>query len=100
MLAVSERVRGDGGATVGLIWHKPVGRVVAEYQAIACSADEGIVMPGPKRDVSVRHSAPGEVWCAECLQVVRESGKASSRGGMETAGPRRLTTSLAAGRRQ
>ena len=41
MLATPERVPGLGHAPDQTIWHKPAGRVVEEFQPIACS-DEGI----------------------------------------------------------
>jgi hypothetical protein len=63
MLATPERIRGDGGRTEVLVWHKPVDRVVEEFQAIACSDSEGIVMPWPKQDVPLTLDKPGERWC-------------------------------------
>lgn len=71
MLATPERVRGDGGRTEVLVWHKPVGRVVEEFQPIACSDTEGIVMPWPKQDVPLRLDKPGERWCAGCVAAAR-----------------------------
>ncbi|MDL5199646.1 hypothetical protein [Streptomyces sp. ALI-76-A] len=65
MIAVPETVRGRGEDT--LIWHKPVGRVVEEFQAIACRSDEGIIMPSPKQNVSLSLGKPGERWCPDCL---------------------------------
>lgn len=71
MLATPERVRGDGGRTEVLVWHKPVGRPVEEFQPIACSNVEGIAFPAPKRDVPLRLDEPGERWCADCLAIAR-----------------------------
>lgn len=67
MLATPERVREGCGRTEVLVWHKPVGRVVEEFQPIACSAEEGIVFPPPKQDVPLGLKKPGERWCADCL---------------------------------
>lgn len=70
MLATPERVPGYGRAPDQMIWHKPAGRVVEEFQPIACS-DEGIVFPWPKKDVSLRLDQPGESWCTDCLTLIR-----------------------------
>ena len=72
MLATQERVRLDGGQVV-IVWHKPVGRCDGDcdFHAIACSAEEGIVLPGPKRDVPIRLDEPGERWCVDCLAIIR-----------------------------
>lgn len=72
MLATPERIRGDGGRTETLVWHKPAGRVVEEFQPIACSSTEGIVMPWPKQDVPLRLEKAGERWCPDCLAAIRE----------------------------
>lgn len=71
MLATPERIRRDAGRTEVLMWHKPVGPVVDEFQPIACSETEGIVMPWPKQDVPLSLDKPGERWCTDCLAVVR-----------------------------
>lgn len=73
MLATPERVRGDGGRTEVLVWHKPVGRVVEEFQPIACSDTEGIVMPPPRQDVPLGLDKPGERWCSGCLASIRSA---------------------------
>ncbi|GHH30205.1 hypothetical protein [Streptomyces rubradiris] len=73
MLATPERIRGDGGLTEMLVWHKPVGRVIEEFQAIACSDTEGIVMPWPKQDVPLKLDKPGERWCSDCLAIIRSA---------------------------
>ena len=73
MLATPERIRGDGGRTEVTIWHRPVGRVVEEFQPIACSETEGIVMPWPKKDVPLTLDVPGERWCPDCLAAIRRS---------------------------
>ncbi|MFE9850374.1 hypothetical protein ACFYPN_16395 [Streptomyces sp. NPDC005576] len=70
MLAISERVPGYGRTPDQLIWHKPVGPVVEEFQPIACS-EEGIVFPWPKREVPLRLDKPDESWCADCLLLIR-----------------------------
>lgn len=71
MLAVPERVQGDTVWTESLVWHKPVGRAVEEFQTIACSETEGIVFPAPKQDVPLRLDRPGERWCPDCLIAIR-----------------------------
>ncbi|WP_331761609.1 hypothetical protein [Streptomyces cyaneofuscatus] len=45
MLAIPERVSGRGDTPDQTIWHKPIGRVVEEFQAIACGEEEGVTMP-------------------------------------------------------
>lgn len=80
MLATPERVRGEGGRTEVVVWHKPVGRVVEEFQAIACSDSEGIVMPWPRKDVPLGLDKPGERWCEGCLAVVRCGAKEAQDG--------------------
>jgi uncharacterized protein (DUF2237 family) len=71
MLATPERIPGRGGGPDDLIWHKPVGRVVEDFQAIACSDEEGIVLPWSKRDVPLTLDEPGERWCPTCLTLAR-----------------------------
>ncbi|MFD8088593.1 hypothetical protein [Streptomyces malaysiensis] len=71
MLAISERVPGTSDAPDKLIWHKPVGRIVEEFQAIACSDEEGITLPWAKRDVPLRLDKPGESWCPHCLKLAK-----------------------------
>lgn len=71
MLAIPERVTGPGGVTQELIWHKPKGSVVADFQPIACSEDEGITLPWAKHDVPLRLDNPGERWCDDCLKLIR-----------------------------
>lgn len=73
MLATPERIRGDGGRIEVLVWHKSVGRVVEEFQAIACSDTEGIVMPWPRQDVPLSLDKPGERWCPDCLAIARRA---------------------------
>lgn len=68
MLAIRETVRPDVNET---LWHKPVGHVVEEFQAIACSDTEGIAFPPPKQDVPLRLDKPGERWCPDCLAIIR-----------------------------
>jgi uncharacterized protein (DUF2237 family) len=73
MLATPERV--TEGRTEILIWHKPVGRAQEEFQAIACSDSDGIVLPAPKQDVPLSLAKPGERWCADCLVAIRTAEK-------------------------
>jgi hypothetical protein len=75
MLATPERVHGDTVFTESLVWHKPVGRSVEEFQPIACSTEEGIVFPPPKQDVPLRLDKPGERWCPDCLAIIRTTEK-------------------------
>jgi hypothetical protein len=73
MLAVSERVKGPGGVTKELIWHKPIGSDPdVTFQRIACSDEEGIVMSSGKRDVPLKLDKPGERWCTDCRALARE----------------------------
>lgn len=69
MLATPERVRGIGDEPDRLIWHKPVGQPVADFQAIACSAEEGITLPWGNRQVPLQLNVPNESWCPDCLAV-------------------------------
>lgn len=69
MLATRERV--TEGRAETLVWHKPVGRAVEEFQSIACSDTDGIVFPAPKKDVPLNLDEPGERWCPDCLAVMR-----------------------------
>ncbi|WP_019357962.1 hypothetical protein [Streptomyces sp. AA1529] len=72
MLAVSERIKGPGGVTKELVWHKPVGPDPdATFQGIACSDEDGIVMSSGKREVSLKLDKPGERWCPDCLTIIR-----------------------------
>lgn len=69
MKATAERVRDGWRKPDQLVWHKPVGPASDDFQAIACSSEEGIVLPTGIRDVPVRLDVPGESWCAECLKA-------------------------------
>ncbi|WP_405531472.1 hypothetical protein OG592_26900 [Streptomyces avidinii] len=71
MIATPERVREDNGRAEIIVWHKPVGRREEEFQAIACSDTEGIVMPWPKQEVPLTLDKPGERWCPDCLTIAR-----------------------------
>ncbi|TKS96314.1 hypothetical protein [Streptomyces lasalocidi] len=74
MLAVSERILGRGGITEGLIWHKPVDSDPERtFQQIACSEEDGIVMPSGKREVPLSLDKEGERWCPDCLAVIRSN---------------------------
>lgn len=70
MLATPERVLNYGRTPDETIWHKPVGRLIEEFQPIACS-DKGITFPPPKRDLPLNHEAPHERWCPDCLAIIR-----------------------------
>ncbi|MEU3720312.1 hypothetical protein [Streptomyces californicus] len=76
MLALSERVSGYGRTPDQTIWHKPgpghrcIGQ--CDYHPIACSEEEGIVFPGPKRNVPIRLDAENERWCPDCLALHRQ----------------------------
>ncbi|MFC5910645.1 hypothetical protein [Streptacidiphilus monticola] len=74
MIAVPERVLGRGLEPDRLVWHKPVGGVVQDFQAIACSDEEGLVLPAGERDVPLDLRVPGESWCVECLSLVGAVG--------------------------
>lgn len=67
MKATAERIRDRYPEPDRLVWHKPVGRADDAFQAIACSSEEGIVLPTGIRDVPVRLDVPGQSWCVECL---------------------------------
>lgn len=69
MLAVRERVKGKTDEAI--VWHKPIGRVSEEFQAVACSDTDGIVFPPPKQDVPLHLDKPGESWCPDCLAIIR-----------------------------
>lgn len=73
MLAVSERVRGVGDEPDTLIWHLPAGEDECvgdcDFHAIACSSQDGIVLPWPSRDVPLRLVEPRERWCTDCLAM-------------------------------
>lgn len=71
MLAIRERAQGKTVWEETTLWHKPVGRVTEEFQAIACSDADGIVFPPPKQDVPLRLDKPGERWCPDCLAIIR-----------------------------
>lgn len=75
MLATPERDRTTNPE--GVIWHKPVGRPVEDFQAIACSDTEGITLPWAKQDVPLSVDKPGERWCPDCLGIVRGEKKGS-----------------------
>ncbi|MFJ3439440.1 hypothetical protein ACIPMU_38735 [Streptomyces cyaneofuscatus] len=71
MLAIPERVSGRGGTPDQTIWHKPIGRVVEEFQAIACGEEEGVTMPWAKVEVPLRLTKEHEQWCPDCLAIIR-----------------------------
>lgn len=68
MLAIAEGVPGFGLTPDETILHKPVGGVVEEFQAIACTG-EGITFPPPKHDVPLNHESPHQHWCGDCLVI-------------------------------
>lgn len=71
MLAIPERIIGAAGETKRIVWHKPVGSVIADFQRIACSEEEGITAPAPKSEVPLRLDKSGEGWCPTCLARIR-----------------------------
>lgn len=71
MLATPERVRGYSAGPDRIVWHKPAGRGDGDFQAIACSSEEGITLPWPKKDVPLRLDVSGEEWCPDCLAIIR-----------------------------
>lgn len=66
MKAVAERIPGTVDSADTIIWHRPIGRVVEEFQAIRCSDDEGITLPSGVVDVPARLDQEGESWCIPC----------------------------------
>ncbi|WP_399553905.1 hypothetical protein OG473_39620 (plasmid) [Streptomyces anulatus] len=72
MLAVSERIDGCNGTPDQTIWHKPVGRIIDEWQNIACSTTEGILSPRSKQNVPIRLEKKNERWCPDCLAFHRQ----------------------------
>lgn len=72
MLAIAERVQDGLRDPEVRVWHKPVGRMADDFQAIACSSDEGIVLPGGVRDVPVELDEPGQRWCGDCLATTEK----------------------------
>ncbi|MDH2390062.1 hypothetical protein QCN29_14930 [Streptomyces sp. HNM0663] len=78
MLATPERVRKDGGQNEIPVWHRPVGRIVEEFQPITCSDSDGIVFPAPKQDVPLDLDRPGERWCTDCITLIRDARKRRS----------------------
>ncbi|MEW1630825.1 hypothetical protein AB0387_26125 [Streptomyces sp. NPDC089173] len=76
MLAVSERVPGYGRTPDQTIWHKPAPGHrcdgACDFHPIACSEEEGIVAPAPKRDVPVRLKKENEAWCTDCFNLHRQ----------------------------
>lgn len=76
MLATPERIPGHGRARDQTVWHKPApGHRCAgdcDFHPIACSAQEGIAVPGPKQDVPLHIDKDHETWCANCLSLIRE----------------------------
>ncbi|MFD5848264.1 hypothetical protein [Streptomyces chartreusis] len=70
VIATSERVRGYGLDPDRLVWHVPVGAVVEDFQAIACSDEEGLAVSSGQRDVPLRLEVSDESWCPECLSLV------------------------------
>ncbi len=75
MLAVSERVKGYGREPDTIVWHRSKAghrcTGACDFHPIACSDDEGIVLPGPKQDVPLTLDRPGERWCTDCLTVAK-----------------------------
>ncbi|MDX2998142.1 hypothetical protein PV382_23930 [Streptomyces scabiei] len=68
MRAVQERIPSNSASTTDrVLFHRPVGRPVEEFQAIACSDDEGITLPGAVRDVPPSDAA----WCPSCRAAAK-----------------------------
>ncbi|MFC9817435.1 hypothetical protein ACFVJM_35915 [Streptomyces virginiae] len=70
VIATAERVRGRGLDADRLVWHVPVGAVVEDFQAIACSDQEGLAVSSGERDVPLHLAASDESWCPQCLLLV------------------------------
>ncbi|MFD7785380.1 hypothetical protein ACFV4Q_20125 [Streptomyces nojiriensis] len=70
VIATSERVRGYGLDPDRLIWHVPVGVVVEDFRAIACSDEEGLAVSSGERDVPLCLEVPDQSWCPRCLSLV------------------------------
>jgi hypothetical protein len=63
MRAVQERIPSYSTSIPDrFIWHRPNGRPVEDFQAIACSTEEGITLPGPSREIP----ASDANWCQDC----------------------------------
>ncbi|RST09025.1 hypothetical protein EF910_02120 [Streptomyces sp. WAC07149] len=71
MIATAERVLAPGFWTDLLTWHVPAGGVVEAFQAIACSDQEGLVVPAAPRGVAVNLDVPGQSWCPGCLMLAQ-----------------------------
>lgn len=71
MLATAERIRSYSQEPDRIVWHKPAGPVVEDFQPIACSGDEGITLPWGNRQVPLGLDVPGEFWCTDCLTIIR-----------------------------
>ncbi|RSS41590.1 hypothetical protein EF912_31360 [Streptomyces sp. WAC07061] len=71
VIATAERVLAPGFGTDRLIWHVPAGGLVEDFQALACSDQEGLSAPGGPRDVPVDLDVPGQSWCPRCLMLAR-----------------------------
>lgn len=74
MLATPERVREPDGRPVR-VWHLLADGQDCDgncdWHAIACSNEDGIVMPTGTRDVPVDLDEPGQRWCGDCLAIAR-----------------------------
>lgn len=77
MLATPERTRDDHGRTIQL-WHLLADghqcNGECDFHPIACSSEEGIVLPAGTRDVPVGLDEPGQRWCGDCLATVNNEG--------------------------
>ncbi|WP_413754823.1 hypothetical protein [Streptomyces sp. MMBL 11-3] len=78
MLATAERVRGTNGQSDTVLWHKSAGRCNGDcdFHAIACSTEDGIVLPGPVQNVPLDLAKAGERWCLDCLAIIRAARSA------------------------
>lgn len=85
MLATPERVRKADGRTVQ-VWHMlAAGQTCdgeCDFHRIACSSEDGIVLPGVVRDVPVELDEPGQRWCADCLTIIRAAAQVD--GGLDS----------------
>ncbi|MEV7835265.1 hypothetical protein AB0P12_32275 [Streptomyces subrutilus] len=70
VIATSERVRGRGLDPDRLVWHVPVGAVIEDFQAIACSDEEGLAVSSGEREVPLHLDVSDESWCLECLALI------------------------------
>ncbi|MER8003009.1 hypothetical protein [Streptomyces sp. NPDC095613] len=84
MLATQERVH-EGDRTV-IIWHMAAEPEQCsgecDWHPIACSTTEGIIAPGPLREIPIDLAAvpleqktEAQRWCSDCLAAANTTGK-------------------------